>query len=180
MTTILALDVSSASTGVCVFCEGEMVKSSLQTINPNSKKPYGERLQYFKKALEEILANYKPDKVIVEDIFRGRNIKTYKSLAMFRGVCFLTIFEAIGKDPICVMPTEARKLAGVPGITKEDGFDFAVKKYKLTEFDFENFNDITDAIVLALACCEIDNRGLSEKDLLPKKKKRKKRKKRSV
>jgi len=176
MTKILGLDVSSASTGHCIINNGRLVKSTLGTINPDSKKSYGERLQYFVEAITKLLRKHKPDKVIIEDIFRGPNVKTFKTLAMFRGVCFLTVFNETGSDPISVMPTEARKLVGAPGVTKEDGFNFVMEKYSLPDYEFDTHNDITDAIVLGLSCNEMIKRGLSEQDLR-KKKKRKKRKK---
>ena len=177
MTKILGLDISSASTGHCIINNGRLVKSTVGTINPDSKKTYGERLQYFSEAIVKLLQKYKPDKVVIEDIFRGPNIKTFKTLAMFRGVCFFTIFNEIGINPISIMPTEARKMAGVDGITKDDGFNFVIKKYSFTKYEFDTHNDITDAIVLGLACLEMEKQGLSEKDLR-KKKKRKRKKKR--
>ena len=176
MTKILGLDVSSASTGYCVINNGRLLKSSLGTINPNSKDSYGARLQYFANELIQILRTHKPDKVVMEDIFKGPNAITFKTLAMFRGVCFKVVFGEIGQDPICVMPTEARKLVGVDGVTKEDGFDFIIKKYSLPDYEFETHNDITDSIVLGLAYCEMEKQGLTEKDLRRKKKRRKRKK----
>jgi len=177
MTKILGLDISSASTGYCVFNNGRLSKSSLGTINPNSKLSYGERLKYFADELILLLQKHNPDKVIIEDIFRGPNIITFKVLAMFRGVCFYTVFSTIGINPISIMPTAARKLANVGGITKEDGFKFVKKRYRFQKYKFDTHNDICDAIVLGLACHEMEKQGLSEKDLKPKKKRRKKRKK---
>lgn len=177
MTKILGLDVSSSSTGYCIINNGRLLKSSLGTINPNNKGSYGERLQYFAEHLAHLLQKHQPDSVIVEDIFKGPNIKTFKTLAMFRGVCFLTVFNETGKNPVSVMPTEARKLVGTDGITKEDGFNFVMQKYTLSGYEFDTHNDITDAIVLGLARHEMDKQGISEKDLSPKKKRRKRKKK---
>jgi Holliday junction resolvasome RuvABC endonuclease subunit len=176
MTKILGLDVSSSSTGYCIINNGRLLKSTLGTINPNSKSSYGERLQYFSEQLIYLIQEYNPDKVVVEDIFRGPNAKTFKTLAMFRGVCFLTVFNETGKNPISIMPTEARKLVGTQGVTKEDGFNFVMNKYAFSEYTFDTHNDITDAIILGLACREMEKQGLSEKDLRSKKKKRKRKK----
>jgi len=177
MAKILGLDVSSSSTGYCIINNGRLLKSTLGTINPDSKKSYGERLQYFADELVKLLKKHKPDKVVMEDIFKGPNAKTFKILAMFRGACFLTVFNETGKDPICIMPTEARKLVGAPGVTKEDGFNFVIKKYAFSDYEFNTHNDITDAIVLGLSGHEMDKLGIDERDLR-KKKKRKKRKRR--
>ena len=177
MTKILGLDVSSASTGHCVINNGRLIKSSLGTINPDSKKTYGDRLKYFAQELSVLLKKHKPDKVIIEDIFKGPNVKTLKTLAMFRGVCFLTVFNEIGQDPICIMPTEARKLVGVGGTSKEDGFNFVIKKYAFSDYEFDKDNDITDAIVLGLSCYEMEKQGITEKDLRKKKKKKRRKRK---
>jgi len=177
MTKILGLDVSSVSTGYCVFNNGRILKSSLGTINPDSKKTYGERLQFFVDELTLLLQKHKPDKVAMEDIFRGPNIDTFKTLAMFRGVAFYTVFKELGINPISIMPTAARKLVNADGVTKEDGFDLATKKYKLSDYDFDTHNDITDAIILGLACYKMEKQGLNERDLKKRKKRKRKKKK---
>ena len=174
MSKILGLDVSSSSTGYCIINNGRLVKSTLGTINPNSKDPYGKRLQFFAEELIGLLKKYKPDKGVMEDIFKGPNDKTFKILAMFRGVCFLKVFEEIGNDPICVMPTEARKLVGVNGIAKEDGFEFVKNKYAFSDYKFDTHNDITDAIVLGLAGYQMEKQGIDEKSLGRKKRKKRK------
>lgn len=177
MVKILGLDISSVNTGYCVFSNGRFMKSSVGTINPDSKRSYGERLLYFEEEVIRLVQKHKPDKVIIEDIFKGPNITTFKVLAMFRGVCIKVIFEELGFDPISVMPSEARKLVGVDGIKKEDAFEFVVKKYKLNDYDFDKDNNITDAIVLALSGHKMETLGLTEKDLKKKKKRKKRRKK---
>lgn len=173
MTKILGLDISSVSTGYCIFNNGRLIKSSIGTITPSAKLSYGERLKYFADELTSLLNRHKPDKIIIEDIYRGRNITTFKTLAMFRGVCFFIVYAIAKKNPICIMPTAARKLIGI-GVTKEDGFKFAVEKYGLKKYDFELDNDKTDAIILGLAGHTMERQGLKEKDLKQKRKRKKK------
>ena len=110
--------------------------------------------------------------VVVEDIFKGPNAKTFKTLAMFRGIAFKTVFEKLQKEPRSIMPTEARKLVGAGGVKKEDGFAFATQKYNLKDYKFETHNDITDSIVLALAGYEIYKAELNNPVLPTKRKKR--------
>ncbi len=150
MTKILGLDVSSSCTGYCIVEDGYLDVNSLGTIEPDGKLSIGQKLLYFEKSIKKLIKKYSPDFIIIEDIFKGPNAKTFKLLAMFRGVAFKTVQEKIKKDPISVMPTEARKLIGA-GVTKEDAFAFIVKKYKFYSFKFETHNDIADSIVLALA-----------------------------
>ena len=175
MVKILGLDISSTSTGYCVFNNGRLVKSSLDVIKPEGKT-HGEKLCSFAKEVTKLLHKHKPDKVVIEDIFRGPNVNTFKVLAMFRGVCYYILFKELGIIPICIMPTSARKLVKAKGVTKEDGFEFAIKKYNL-KYSFDEHNDITDAIVLGLACHEMDKQGIKESDLRKKKRRKRKKKK---
>ena len=129
---ILGLDVSSISTGYCIINNERLSKSKCGLIQPNPRKSYGERLYTFETQLREIILKYKPDEVILEDIFKGRNIKTFKSLAMFRAIAIKTVYEELGIDPISLMASEVRALIGIKN-TKEDAYDFIIKKYKLTD-----------------------------------------------
>lgn len=148
---ILGLDVSSARTGYSVVNNGKLLTASFGTIEPNPKDNISKKLSFFSKQLKKIIKKYKPDYIIVEDIFRGPNIKTFKTLAMFRGVCFLTVFETTGKEPYSMMTMEARKNIGISVKQKEEVFDIVIKKYDLKEFNFKDHNDIVDSIVLAFA-----------------------------
>lgn len=163
MTRILAFDLSSISTGVAFFNKGRLLKSSLALIQPNPKKSYGERLSYFREELRAHIKKHKPDIITIEDVFRGRNILTFKSLCMVRGVAIQTIYEEIGKDPVSIMAAEARSTIGV-GKSKEEAFDAVIDKYSL-ELDFEQDNDLADAIVLGLATHTLLKQGTDERSL---------------
>lgn len=160
---ILSFDISSISTGCCVLKDGYVSKKLCTTINPPPKKQMGERLNYFAIAISDMIEKYKPDQIIIEDIFRGRNVNTFKVLAQFRGVAIQKIYELTGKDPISLMAVGVRKLIGC-GTDKESAFKFINKKYKL-RYNFEKDNDKTDAIALALAALEMERQGLNEKSI---------------
>lgn len=151
---ILGLDISSTCTGVSVVNDGYLDINTLDTIVPSDKFSLGQKLVFFEKHIKKLLKKYNPDIVVIEDIFKGPNAKTFKTLAMFRGIIFKVVFEKMKIDPKSIMPTEARKLVGAKGVKKEDGFQFVINKYGLKEFVFEKHNDITDAVVLALAYYE--------------------------
>lgn len=150
---ILSLDLSSVTTGYCVFNNGKLNKASCGTFKTNPKQTYGQRLFQFSEEIKSLIQKHKPDQIVIEDIFRGRSVKTFKSLATFRGVAILTIFTLTGKDPLSIMAAVARKTVGA-GKKKEEAFAFAKKKYKLTKYNFKEHNDIADAIILGLAACE--------------------------
>lgn len=172
---ILALDVSSISTGVCVFNNGKLIKSSCELIKPPPRKTYGERLNTFEKALRGIIAKHSPDYVVLEDIFRSRNIKTFKVLAMWRGVAINTVYDTLGLDCIGLMASEARALIEVKN-DKLVVFNHIVKKYKLKDYDFDTHNDLTDAIALGLAGIKVVSENIDVESLRKSKKKKRKRK----
>lgn len=172
MSKILGFDISSISTGYCVFINGKLIKSSCGIINSNIGS-YGQRLQFFSEQIRNLIHKYNPDYIAIENIFKGRNILTFKSLAMFRGVAILTIYESCGLNPIDIMATKARGIVKT-GKSKEEAFNFIVKKYGLNDFNFKRDNDKTDAIVLALAAHIAIRDNI---DLKFKKKRRKRKKK---
>lgn len=167
MTTILALDISSTSTGVCIYNEGEILYSEALRLK---QKSHAERLVIFEVALRAIIAQYHPDIIAIEDCWQGANRTTFKVLALYHGVAYKICYEAIRKDPFVIMPSEIRKLignrAGVELLpsrkkrrrrgdnsdSKKRTFDFIINLFKLTSYTFEKNNDQTDAIAVALAC----------------------------
>jgi Holliday junction resolvasome RuvABC endonuclease subunit len=174
---ILGLDISSVSTGYCIISGGRLVKSTCGNIKTNSRKSYGERLNDFESQLIDVIKKYKPDEIIIEDIFKGRSMLTFKSLAMFRGVGINTIYRETGKNPISVMASEARSLVGIKN-KKEDAFEFIVNKYNL-DYDFEEHNDITDSITLALCAHIMKKQGIDEKSLRNSRRKKRRKRKRN-
>lgn len=147
---ILALDVSSSSTGYAVLKKGRWskAKNSFGFIKTTSKMSLGERLCKFRNELEELLDRVKPTHVIIEDVFSGRNIKTMKLLARFSGVAIEISKRKIENEPIIALTSSVRKFLEC-GKAKEDSFSYICERYNL-DWEFNTMNDITDAISLAL------------------------------
>lgn len=152
MTTILAFDISSCSTGWCFFIDGEFQEDAYGIIAPSKKMSESAKLTYFRQELIRLIEKYKPDCISTENIFCGFNKVSFKVLAQFRGVALQAIYELTGKEPFSLMAVEARKVCGV-GQQKEDAFEGIIEKcgLKHMKFDFDKHNDICDAICLALA-----------------------------
>lgn len=166
MTTVLALDISSASTGICVSKDGELLYNEALRLK---QKSHAERLLVFEVALRAVIAQYKPDSIAIEDCWQGSNRKTFKVLALYHGVAYKICYESLRKDPFVIMPSEVRKIIGgragvnlMPSKKRRarrgDGsdskkltFDFIVSLYSLNSYTFEKNNDQTDAIAVALA-----------------------------
>lgn len=163
MSTILAMDISARSTGWSVIKSGRVSKKRLGLIKINSNLPMGKRLQLFEWNIKEIIKKYDPGIIVIEDVFKGRNAKTFKILSLFRGVAIKAVYDEIGKDPVSIMAAQVRRLIDLPN-DKEAVFKALNTKYKLG-FDFKKDNDIVDAIALALACHKIRKQGKNAKSL---------------
>lgn len=147
---ILALDVSSKSSGFALIVDGKIIPDGYGCICPDKKDCLGARLVFFQNEINRLIDLYSPDDIIIEDIFKGFSVIAFKVLAQFRGVAIKTIFEKTGRDPHCILAIEARSILKIR-MKKEDAFKDATKKFKIKGFDFERDNDIVDAICLGMA-----------------------------
>jgi Holliday junction resolvasome RuvABC endonuclease subunit len=148
MTTVLALDISSASTGVCVYSDGKIAYNEALRLK---QKSHAERLLVFEVAVKAIIAKYRPDIIAIEDCWQGSNRKTFKVLALYHGVAYKICYETTRKDPFIIMPSEVRKILGGRAGIKKLTYDFIVDLFSLHGYTFEKNNDQTDAIAVALA-----------------------------
>lgn len=155
---ILALDVSSSSTGYAIFRNGRWNKStaSFGLVKIPSKHLLGKRLVIFRDAIAAIIDKVQPDIIIIEDVFSGRNIATMKLLARFNGVAVEVSRRHLKCEPIIALTTKVRSFLEC-GRKKEDAFKYICTRYNL-KWKYSKMNDVTDAICLALYA-----HGLEEK-----------------
>lgn len=148
---ILALDVSSSSTGFAVLRQGRWNKStsSFGTIKTKSSMPLGERLVFFRDEVHKLLNKVKPTRVVIEDVFSGRNVSTMKLLARFNGVAIEVSRRYLKKrEPVVALTTKVRAFLEC-GRKKEDAFKYITERYHL-DWNYNKMNDVTDALCLAL------------------------------
>ena len=147
---MLALDVSSSSTGYAVLRGGRWNKSSVSygLVQIPSNLPLGERLALFRDELQRILRAVKPNIVVIEDVFSGRNVATMKLLARFNGVAIEVSRRSLKREPVIALTTKVRAFLEC-GRTKEEAFAYICKRYNL-DWKFSKMNDVTDALCLAL------------------------------
>jgi len=147
---ILALDVSSSSTGYAVLREGRWNKSgaSYGMIVLPKKLSVSQRLVAFRDEIQALIRRVKPTSVVIEDVFRGPNVATMKLLARFNGVAIEISRRQVRKDPTVVLAVAARAALGC-GRKKEHAFSYVCERYSL-DWSFKKMNDVTDALVLAL------------------------------
>jgi len=148
--SVLSLDLSALSTGWAVFKDDVLVNYGLIKVKP--KEGYGKRLSIFEEALEGVFDKYEVDKVVIEDIYRGPSIKTFKILSLFHGVAYKVCRQKALMEPELLKVTQIRKYLGLAcGVkvkTKQQVF-FIINNALKLGLEFSTGNDITDACALA-------------------------------
>ncbi|MFH0863920.1 MAG: crossover junction endodeoxyribonuclease RuvC [Candidatus Gottesmanbacteria bacterium] len=102
MQTILGIDPGTATTGFGVIkmnCRNTKVKNDglVYVAHGTIKTPVGmimgERLLMLRQNLRKIIRLYKPQTIIIEQLFFGRNAKTAMTVGQARGVVMVTAAE---------------------------------------------------------------------------------------
>lgn len=107
---IIALDASSTQSGWSVFEDGKYIKSGY--INLKKDRDANHRIYEMAKQLCDLIAQYNPDKIVLEDTVLSSNASTLKMLANLAGAikfyCYLHNFELE-----TLYPSEWRKYCGI-------------------------------------------------------------------
>lgn len=146
--TVLGIDPATIDTGWSVLSDN----LDYGLIHVSKSKPIEKRLLVIYNKLQEIINEYLPEVVVLEDQFLGRNVDTLKKLSWVRGVIMLLATQ--NNIPIVTLtPTEIKRTttgkgnAGKEAIRKSVSFLFGIKE-KLNE-------NVSDAIAIALSYCAL-------------------------
>jgi len=148
----LGLDISS-HTGYAVLEDGELIDYGC--FHLKSKDSYKLRYKDFRKEVRRLMVKHKPSVVVLEGVYvnmagKGRgNPKTAAYLNALRGIAVECI--PVKTEYLSIQVKKVRKeVLGSGNATKEDVFNWAVKKYNLVDLIFSKDNDITDSVLLSL------------------------------
>lgn len=158
---ILALDASISSTGYAVMSNSRNI---VECDKITTKLKDGESNRIFKIAskVKSMIEQHGINKVILEDQFLRKNVKTAMQLSRLRGA-IMFVCSLCNVELILLMPSEIRKeLMGNGSASKEDVAHYIIDFYKdeekvksLGEFNDRQCkaknSDIYDAISIALA-----------------------------
>jgi Holliday junction resolvasome RuvABC endonuclease subunit len=146
---ILSLDISSTSTGWS-FYSGDFNKLKFGRIKPDKKLETAEKLNYFRKELVKIVNRLKPNSIVIEDTFFGRNAKVSKLLAKFAGVAEQVILEHCRTCPDIIVNTVVKSF--FKAYNKENLYYIIIDVMNFDEnsFNYKEHNDITDSIAQLL------------------------------
>lgn len=93
---VLGLDPGLATTGYGII---KSKNNKLEVINygcilTKSHLPFSSRLLTIYKSTKKLIITYKPDIVVIEEVFFCKNVKTALQIGQVRGVIMLSVIEA--------------------------------------------------------------------------------------
>lgn len=149
----MSIDLSLKSPGVSVvnLNENKVVYCDDFLDSSYSAEKYWQRLDIVVDYIVDIFDTFKPELVMLENVFMsGKTAKSNMPLIMARGVLVdkLRLRGAKGRG---VMPSQARKFAGIKPNTKEQAFQWVKDNFpELGLTTFAKGNDKADSIILGL------------------------------
>ena len=145
MYNILALDQSSKVSGYAVFRDGWLYSHGTFSVNDDD---VGIRLCKIRAKIQELIADFNIDEVIIEDIYldTNGNVNTFKVLAEVFGV----IYELLTDMKIpnsAVLAGTWKSSCGIKGKTRPEQKRNA-QKYVLDTYNVKAAQDACDAICI--------------------------------
>lgn len=145
---VFSLDISASSTGwSCIDLVLNKIKYG--TIKTTSKDAVSVRLTIFRKTLLDLLKKYRPDIILIEDTFVGKNPAVIKLLAKFGGVAEQLIYEFVGTPPTIISNKTVKAFFCTK--KKENLFEIIHDLLGWTDKEvFNSYNDIADSIAQSI------------------------------
>jgi len=168
---VFALDAAAVRTGWAVlsFEEGSPTLVDYGAMELPKTMKIGERLALFRSTLLDLINEYEPDRVSVEEPYI-RFFKTSMVLVKVAGIVDHLAYETTGKEALVIHPSTVRSQLGVKtkgDVAKADVAKKVVARFGIQETEF----DETDAIAVGWVTPAIIRRKECQK---PKRKRKKK------
>jgi crossover junction endodeoxyribonuclease RuvC len=175
---ILGIDPGTATVGIGVIeCNGEEVSTLysgwIETSKDHSPE---ERLEQIHRQTEELIQEHKPDVVAIERLFFFINYRTAMAVAESIGVIKLAAKHEQTKI-LNFAPLEIKSVVAGNGKAKKEDMKKAVKKIlgvKAQKNKKTHFDDLCDALAVAICCARKQNAVKADKPVYNKEKKNKK------
>ncbi len=151
MVRILGVDPGSQITGVGIIEVSDKRELKLcyhGCIRTNRKESLPFRLKQIYNGLVDIIKEYQPDHVALEDMFYSDNVKTAIVMGQARGVSLLAPV-IMGIDPAEYSPREVKLAVVGRGSASKDQVHFMVKNILHLKEDISP-DDASDALAVAL------------------------------
>jgi crossover junction endodeoxyribonuclease RuvC len=157
---VLGIDPGTLTTGFGIVAEEDhkLFHVASGGISPSAKQPFPTRLKKIYEELEKVIGKYRPQVVVVEDIFVSKNIKAALKLGHARGVAVLAAMNA-GLPVYEYAPLEIKQSVVGNGKAEKKQVQMMVK----TLLDLPKVPHPADAAdALAAAICHIHSSRLKE------------------
>jgi len=154
---ILGIDPGTASTGYGILTIDRNIKvTEYGCIHTSADKEMPERLKIIYQRVSDLIKEYHPDEVAVEQIYFSKNSKTALSIAQARGVIMLSASLA-GKKVFDYTPLEVKGAVVGYGRAEKQQVQYMLKDL-LRLVEIPSPDDAADA--LAVALCHYYSRKL--------------------
>ena len=151
---ILGIDPGTAVTGYGIVVKAEGSAISLLecgVVRTSSGEPLALRIKEIFTEISKIIDHLKPNVMVVEDIFQGKNVKSALTLGHTRGAIILA--ASLKDIPIVeYTPREIKKAVVGNGNATKDQVSFMVQK-QLRLKDPPAPSDAADGVAAALCHC---------------------------
>ena len=147
---ILGIDPGTISMGYGIIeaNEDKITLISCGALTCQARSPIGERLSFLYKAISEIIAQYQPDAVAVEQPFVAQNVKA--ALAIGRAQAIAILAAANRQIPVYeYTPAQIKQRVSNYGASSKEQIQEMVK-LQLGLAEVPQPNDAADALAVAL------------------------------
>ena len=158
---ILGIDPGFAITGYSIidYIGNKFYLRTSGAILTEAKTSFPLRLEKINKELSEIIENYNPDAMSIEELFFNNNAKTAINVAQARGVILVTA-RMHNLDIFEYTPLQVKQ--AVTGYGRADKIQVQrMVKMILNEEKLPKLDDVTDS--MAMAICHAHSEKFSEK-----------------
>lgn len=144
---ILGLDLSLSATGYCVL--NKKLTDYGVIVPPKTIDTEIAKIAHIIGEIESIIKKHKITHICIEDTYFGMNFKTFKQLARLGGACQHYFWIKHCYDVLFMMPSSARKWAGLGGRAPKCTVQLHVcEKYKLMGKDLiKYFNKQIESVL---------------------------------
>ncbi len=158
---ILGVDPGTVDTGFGIINEenGSLGFLDCGVIRTSSTQPIPHRLKRIYEGLQDVIKQYRPDVISIENIFIARNVRSALKLGHARGVAILAAVNN-NLDVFEYTPAEVKKTVVGSGRADKEQVQWMVKRL-LSLSELPRSHDASDALALAIChshCRRMDQR----------------------
>ena len=159
---IMGVDPGSRATGYGVIMGTQAL--AWGTLCPPLKNTFEKKIYFLHTGLQELCRKWAPAQVVIENVFVSQNVHSAFRLAHIRGVVMLAALQG-GAQVLELAPARVKKIITGSGRAEKSHVAVLLKQLLQLPHEFNAPLDVTDALALAFASHELQNRPNKEAQL---------------